>query len=103
MLRGIHEAAELAIRQGLPAGLAIGTGLRAVVAPLPPGTAGGLAQARNAWRHWNGTFMPGSEKFKSIDKSTSATPRAVGLAPLSLNAHLMEPFSQNKKPPEKEA
>jgi hypothetical protein len=65
MLSAIHEAAELAVRQGVPAALAIGTGLRLVVAPLPPGKAGGLARAREAWRYADGTFMPESEKFEA--------------------------------------
>jgi hypothetical protein len=31
--------------------------------PLPPrGRAGGLARAKSAWRYFNGTFMPESEK-----------------------------------------
>jgi hypothetical protein len=63
MASAISEAAELAMRQGLPAALAIAKGLRAVVANLPPGKAGGLARARQAWRYSDGTFMPESEKF----------------------------------------
>ena len=65
MLRGIHEAAELAIRQGLPAAVAIAKGLRAVTRPLAPGKAGGLARARTAWRYLDGTFMPESEKIEA--------------------------------------
>jgi hypothetical protein len=63
MLRGIHEAAELAVGQGLPAAVAIAKGLSAVTDPLPRGRAGGLARARNAWRYLDGTYMPESEKF----------------------------------------
>jgi hypothetical protein len=31
-------------------------------APLPRGRAGGLVRARTAWRYFDGTFMPESEK-----------------------------------------
>ncbi len=65
MLREIHKAAELAVRIGLPAALAIERSLRAVAAPLPRGRAGGLARARTAWRYSDGTFMPEEEKFES--------------------------------------
>ncbi len=64
MLGGIHVAAELATRHGVQAALAIAAGLRAVIAPLPPGRAGGLARARRAWRYSDGTFMPESEKLE---------------------------------------
>jgi hypothetical protein len=65
MLSAIHEAADLAVRLGVPAALALGEGLRAVVAPLPPGKAVGLARARRAWRYSDGTFMAESEKFEA--------------------------------------
>src|SRR6516162_5333608 len=65
MATAIGEAAQLAIRQGLPAALAIAKGLHAAVAPLPPGKAGGRARARAAWRHADGTFMPESERFQA--------------------------------------
>ncbi len=35
---------------------------QAMRAPLPRGRAGGLARARGAWRYFDGTFMPESEK-----------------------------------------
>lgn len=35
---------------------------QAMRAPLPRGRAGGLARARSAWRYFDGTFMPESEK-----------------------------------------
>jgi hypothetical protein len=34
-------------------------------APLPRGRAGGLARARKAWRYFDGTFMPESEKAEA--------------------------------------
>jgi len=33
--------------------------------PTPRGRAGGLARARSAWRYFDGTFMPESEKLKA--------------------------------------
>ncbi len=36
--------------------------MRAPLTPPPRGSAGGLARARSAWRYFNGTFMPDSEK-----------------------------------------
>jgi hypothetical protein len=38
---------------------------QAMRAPLPRGPAGGLARARNAWRYFDGTFMPESEKLEA--------------------------------------
>ena len=35
---------------------------QAMRAPLPRGRTGGLARARTAWRYFDGTFMPESEK-----------------------------------------
>jgi hypothetical protein len=35
---------------------------RAMRAPIPRGRAGGLGRARTAWRYFDGTFMPESEK-----------------------------------------
>jgi hypothetical protein len=32
-------------------------GLQAVMAPLPPAIAGGVARAKHAWRYNDGTFM----------------------------------------------
>jgi hypothetical protein len=36
--------------------------MRAPRAPIPRGPAGGLVRASTAWRYFNGTFMPESEK-----------------------------------------
>jgi hypothetical protein len=38
---------------------------QAMRAPLQRGRAGGLARARSAWRYFDGTFMPESEKFEA--------------------------------------
>lgn len=38
---------------------------QAMRAPLPRGRAGGLARARSAWRYFDGTFMPESEKSEA--------------------------------------
>ena len=38
---------------------------QAMRAPLPRGRAGGLVRARTAWRCFDGTFMPESEKFEA--------------------------------------
>jgi hypothetical protein len=65
VLREIHKTAELAVQRGIPAARAIESGLRAAVAPLPRGRAGGLARARSAWRYRDGTFMPESERFEA--------------------------------------
>jgi hypothetical protein len=58
----LNIAIQLTVRQGLEAAEAIEKGLRAMVAPLPRGKAGGLARARRAWQYFDGTFMPESEK-----------------------------------------
>jgi hypothetical protein len=39
---------------------------QAMRAPLPRGRAGGLARARSAWRYFDGTFMPESEKLAAF-------------------------------------
>jgi len=65
ILRELHKAAELAVKLGMPAALAIEKGLRSTAAPLPRGKAGGLARARSAWRYDDGTFMPESEKLEA--------------------------------------
>ncbi len=38
---------------------------QAMRTPLPRGRAGGLARARSAWRYFDGTFMPESEKSEA--------------------------------------
>jgi hypothetical protein len=38
---------------------------QAMRAPRPRGRAGGLARARDAWRYFDGTFMPESVKFEA--------------------------------------
>jgi hypothetical protein len=43
-------------------GAAIERFAEAMRAPLTRGRAGGLARARTAWRYFDGTFMPESEK-----------------------------------------
>lgn len=43
-------------------GAAIERFAEAMRAPLPRGRAGGLARARTAWRYFDGTFMPESER-----------------------------------------
>jgi len=43
-------------------GAAIERFAQAMRAPLPRGRTGGLARARTAWRYFDGTFMPESEK-----------------------------------------
>ena len=53
----------VAAAQVAPAvGAAIERFAEAMRAPLPRGRAGGLARARCAWRYFDGTFMPESEK-----------------------------------------
>jgi hypothetical protein len=46
-------------------GYAIERFAQALRAPNPRGRAGGLARARSAWRYWDGTFMPESEKSEA--------------------------------------
>ncbi len=58
----LHIAVQLSARQGGEAAEGIGKALRALVAPLPRGKAGGLARAKTAWRYIDGTFMPESVK-----------------------------------------
>jgi hypothetical protein len=43
-------------------GAAIDRFAQAVRVPLPRGRAGGLSRAKTAWRYFDGTFMPESEK-----------------------------------------
>jgi hypothetical protein len=38
---------------------------QAMRAPLPRGRAGGLARASSAWRYFDGTFMPESQKLEA--------------------------------------
>lgn len=61
-LAELHVAIQLTIDQGLEAAEAVEHGLRGILAPLPRGSAGGLARARTAWRYLDGTFMPEREK-----------------------------------------
>jgi hypothetical protein len=58
-------AIQLTVRQGVETAEAIEKGLRAMIAPLPRGKAGGLVRARCAWRYSDDTFMPESEKWES--------------------------------------
>lgn len=44
-------------------GSAIEQFAQAMRAPLPRGRTGGLARARGAWRYFDGTFMPESERL----------------------------------------
>lgn len=81
MLRVIHEAAELAIRQGLPAALAIGQGLRAVITPFPPGKAGGPHGHARLGAMPMERSCPNQRSSRLIDKSTSATRQAGALGP----------------------
>jgi hypothetical protein len=46
-------------------GNAIENFAQAMRAPLPRGRSGGLARARQAWRYFDGTFMPESEKLEA--------------------------------------
>jgi hypothetical protein len=46
-------------------GYAIERFAQAMRAPNPPGRPGGLARARSAWRHFDGTFMPKSQKLEA--------------------------------------
>ena len=46
-------------------GAAIEKFAQAMRAPLPRGRAGGLARASTAWRYFDGTFMPESEKSEA--------------------------------------
>jgi hypothetical protein len=39
--------------------------MRALRAPIPRGRAGGLARASTAWRYFDGTFMPESERLEA--------------------------------------
>ena len=64
----LHIAIQLTVRQGVETGQAIEKGLRAVLAPLPRGSAGGLARARIAWRYSDGTFMRESERAAAIEE-----------------------------------
>jgi hypothetical protein len=64
----LHIAIQLTLRQGVEAAEAIEHGLRALLSPLPRGSAGGRARARIAWRYSNGTFMPESERAAAIEE-----------------------------------
>jgi len=46
-------------------GTAIEKFAQALRAPLLRGRAGGLARARTAWRYFDGTFMPESERYEA--------------------------------------
>jgi hypothetical protein len=61
----LRIAIQLTVRQGFEAAEAVEQGLCALVAPLPRGKAGGLARAKTAWRFFDGTFMPESEKWEA--------------------------------------
>ena len=50
LLRELHPAAQLAAEQSCQSALSVQSAMRAVVAPLPRGRAGGLARANTAWR-----------------------------------------------------
>jgi hypothetical protein len=67
-LAELHVAIQLSVQSGLRSAQAIETGLRAVVAPLPRGVAGGLARTKNAWRYSNGTFMSDAERAAAIEE-----------------------------------
>jgi hypothetical protein len=56
-LDAMHRVAHLKIKAELPAAQAIGAALQVIMAPPPPGVAGGIARAWHAWRHDDGTFM----------------------------------------------
>lgn len=58
-------AIRLAVAEGCEAASALESGLRASVAPLARGKAGGFARARQAWRCADGTFVPESEKWRA--------------------------------------
>jgi hypothetical protein len=64
----LHVAIQLHVIRGREVAPAIEKGLRALVAPLPRGKAGGLARARSAWRYLDGTFMPESEKLEAYNE-----------------------------------
>jgi len=64
----LHIAIQLTVRQGVETAEAIEKGLRAMLAPLPRGSAGGLARASIAWRYSDGTFMPESERAAAIEE-----------------------------------
>lgn len=64
----LDAAIRLAVSQGVQAANAIEKSLRASVAALTRGKAGGFARARNAWRYDDGTFMPESEKVAAYAK-----------------------------------
>jgi hypothetical protein len=58
-----------AAAQAAPAiGAAIERFAEAMRAPLPRGRAGGLARARNAWRHMDGTFVPEAECAAAMEQ-----------------------------------
>jgi hypothetical protein len=61
-LDAMHRTAHLKIKAELPAAQAIAAGLQAVVAPPPPGVAGGRARAWHAWHHDDGRFMSYDEE-----------------------------------------
>src|SRR5208337_4210863 len=61
-LHELHAAAQLAAQRGSEAACALEAGLRASVAPLARGKAGGLARAQTAWRYADGTFASDSVK-----------------------------------------
>lgn len=46
-------------------GLALERFAQAMRSPVPRGRSGGLARARIAWRHFDGTFMPESAKLEA--------------------------------------
>jgi hypothetical protein len=81
MLCGIHEAAELAIRRGLPAALAIGKGLRAVVAPLPPAKRAASLALETPGAIRMGRSCPKLKSLRLIDKRTNDTRLVAGCAP----------------------
>ena len=61
-LHELHAAAQCAAQQGSEAASALEAGLRASVASLARGKAGGLGRVRTAWRDCDGTFLPDSVK-----------------------------------------
>jgi hypothetical protein len=63
---GVIAAQIVGAAQAAPAiGDAVEKFAQVMRAPLPHGRAGGLARARTAWRYFDGTFMPESEKLEA--------------------------------------
>jgi hypothetical protein len=63
----LFTAESAAAAQTVPlVGAAIEAFAESIRSPLPRGRAGGLGRAHTAWRYFDGTFMPESEKERAL-------------------------------------